>query len=706
MSLPMELLAYFTRIVVAILLNSLWQGAAIALVTWGALRLFPKTNASTRYAAWCLALIAMVVVPVVTSVSTVSVAHSGWGPYGTIHTSSQMGTRTIHRETSIPWTTRSWSVGHTEAPPAKPSVLVPPRAHLTIPQIAAWIVFALWLIAALIVLIRLAVALWQLEHLKRDSLPLNVEYRDAMERWQCATKGSRDVRICVSDDIDVPIAVGLFDAMVLLPSHLVESLEPSEVDQISLHELAHLLRNDDWTNGLQRVISALFFFNPAVWLAARQMDIEREVACDDYVLELTGAVRPYAYCLTKMAEMTPWPHRALAAPGVFVTRKNISIRIERLLRTGRAIGSSIAPSVATAVIIGIAAICIIVRTVTPSIAYTLPASTQVAQAMPTPVHSAAPAPAHAPAAHKASASTHQAPAAHPAPAAHAAPAHTAIPVGTPTPLLGVSPPRPPVAQTGTVYEMQKQIGQQVTPEVNKAVSSAVDASLKNTLASVRNGLLPLKNGLSSAKNRTVAANDNNDGCTGCDYSRANLSGKDFSNRSFTGSDFSNANLQNVRFDHAQLNGTDFSHANLRNASFVGAHMEGCDLRGADVTGARFDGATMTGCDINVSALSPTQARALLDTCTGCNFEHANFEGMDLRGVHLTGTNFAHANLRNANMSGAVMSGVNFDGATLVGANVDGAQFNGCNFSHVDLRGVDLSKASMTGSAMHDAIFHD
>lgn len=64
------------RIAVAMLVNSLWQGALIALATWGALRLFPKANASTRYAAWGLALLAMVVIPIATSLSRVSIAPS------------------------------------------------------------------------------------------------------------------------------------------------------------------------------------------------------------------------------------------------------------------------------------------------------------------------------------------------------------------------------------------------------------------------------------------------------------------------------------------------------------------------------------------------------------------------------------------------------------------------------------------------------
>ena len=68
---------------------------------------------------------------------------------------------------------------------------------------------------------------------------------------------------------------------------------------------------------------------------AQQLDLEREVACDDWVLGLTGSVRPYALCLTKMAETASWPYRPMPAPGVFATRKHISLRIERLLGAGR-----------------------------------------------------------------------------------------------------------------------------------------------------------------------------------------------------------------------------------------------------------------------------------------------------------------------------------------------------------------------------------
>ena len=149
---------------------------------------------------------------------------------------------------------------------------------------------------------RLAIGLFRLEQLKRDALPLPVEYRDAMPQWTAANKGARDVRLCVSDETDVPVAVGLFDAMILIPRSLLDRLSEAEVDQICLHELAHLRRADDWTNGLQRVIIALLGWNPAALFVGQQLDLEREVACDDWVLSFADTVRPYALCLTKMAE--------------------------------------------------------------------------------------------------------------------------------------------------------------------------------------------------------------------------------------------------------------------------------------------------------------------------------------------------------------------------------------------------------------------
>jgi len=357
------------RPIVAMLFNGLWQGGLIALAVWAILRVFPNANASTRYAAWSAALLAVLIVPLFTTLPRVSAGYAAAtsavaAPAGP--RPSRVAGATTPARTKATNDRAAASPASSVARPATP--WSPPR--LSVPAWIAVGLFAIWGLVSLASFLRLILSLVQLERLKRDALPLGVEYRDLMSRWTGAAKGSREIRLCVSQAIDVPVAVGLFDAMILLPQHLLDRLESNEIDQISLHELAHLRRADDWTNGLQRIAQALLFFNPAVAFVAHQMDLEREVACDDWVLALTGDVRPYAFCLTKMAEVTAWPHRALAAPGVFATRKNISIRIERLLAAKRAIGSALAPGASSAVLAALIAAFFVLRTVTPSIAYT------------------------------------------------------------------------------------------------------------------------------------------------------------------------------------------------------------------------------------------------------------------------------------------------------------------------------------------------
>ena len=673
------------RVGVAILVNGLWQGALIAFVTWLALRVFSKANASTRYAVWALALAAVVIVPVATSLSRVAIDHPA--AHSAVVQSASSGTaaravrnasvdvRAAHVRTAA-GSTRQVSDSHSSSVPLRPHPVSSPF-RLAVPTAVAAVAFGIWGLVALFVVVRLAVALFALERLKRDALPLGMDYRETMPRWDAALKGHRDVRLCVSSEIEVPVAIGLFDAMILLPSHLIASLEPAEIDQISLHELAHLLRSDDWTNGLQRLASALLFFNPAVIFIARQLDIEREVACDDYVLQLIGSVKPYAFCLTKMAEMTAWPHRALPAPGVFVTRKNISIRIERLLRTGRAIGSSIAPNVAATVVGTFVAIFFVLRTMTPSIAFS--------EVPPVPVPSIAPVP-EPPGITKSS---------------QELPKSTIV-----VKSISISPKVPEIplkAVPGQATEI-------AVPNVTKIVHDALaSAKLPAIPAPAHAIVLKHMTALdSSLKAGVVAQNEPQRaiGCVGCDYAHANLPNKDFSNRSMEGTNFASADLHGSKFEHATLTGVNFSDANLRDVSFVGANLEGCNMRGAHLEGVRFDGATLTGCNIDASALSPAQARIVLSSCEGCNFEHVNLRGMDLRNVHIEGANLGYADLRDTDLSGAMFTGVNFEHALLAGARVDNTDFTGCNFSHADLRNVDLSRASMTGSVLGTAIMRD
>jgi uncharacterized protein YjbI with pentapeptide repeats/beta-lactamase regulating signal transducer with metallopeptidase domain len=620
---------HIAHFAVATLLNSLWEAPLIAFLTWLCLRATPKCSASTRYVAWLIALLAASILPPITAnvQSSPSASSTVW----------------VERVARTPGRAAPASRGEQPVLNA-PSVPAPSieRPRVTLPQNIIVAIAAVWAAAVALFSLRLLMELFQLERFKRDALPLPFEYRDALSRWSSSAGYGRDTRICVSPRTDVPVAIGLFDAMILLPQQLLAELSPAEIEHIALHELAHIRRHDDWFNAVERVLGVFYFFNPAIrWIAA-QLDVEREVACDDHVVDVTHEVRPYAHCLTKMAEVTQWPRVALATPGVFVTRKSMSIRIERLLRAGtsRRVRISYATAIAALVLIGL--VFAGAQTYGPVVAAPLNA---------TPVKVAAvrhPKPRHTTAATQPRKIAFAQP----------APSPAATPVPRPTPVVRTVP--------------RHKATQKTHPPRSVTVPRPVHANTRLR-------------------------------CDGCNLADVNWRGRDLRGIVLHGANLSGADLRDADLRNADLAGSNLQDAKLAGARLDGAQLAGINVSGALLRGVDISGAHVSGLSVDAAGMDDATLRTLLNSCAGCNFADLDARGKDLSGLHISGTNLAGADLRRANLRNTVFNGANLDGARLQGAQLGGAEFNGCNFSGVDLRGVDMSGARITGSNITNTI---
>jgi hypothetical protein len=118
-----------------------------------------------------------------------------------------------------------------------------------------------------------------------------------------------------------------------MPAWLIDELSPSELNQIVIHEVAHLERRDDWTNLFQKIVKAVLFFHPAVWWIESKMSLEREMACDEAVLARTSSPRLYAQCLARLAETTIMRRSLEFAHAALGRAHQLSSRVAKILNS-------------------------------------------------------------------------------------------------------------------------------------------------------------------------------------------------------------------------------------------------------------------------------------------------------------------------------------------------------------------------------------
>jgi beta-lactamase regulating signal transducer with metallopeptidase domain len=210
------------------------------------------------------------------------------------------------------------------------------RPAITVASSWATYLFAMWAVIATLGLLRVGAGLWQVRRVRANCVEIATANLDPLLQVSLRQyRSSRSVKICVSDGLQVPTAIGFIKPVVALPAWALGELSATELNAILLHELAHLRRWDDWTNLAQKLLRAVFFFHPAVWWIESKLSLEREMACDDAVLAETANPRAYAECLVGLAEKSLM-RRGLAMAQAAVSRvRQTSQRVAQILDAKR-----------------------------------------------------------------------------------------------------------------------------------------------------------------------------------------------------------------------------------------------------------------------------------------------------------------------------------------------------------------------------------
>jgi beta-lactamase regulating signal transducer with metallopeptidase domain len=348
------------------LLNGIWEGAFLAAAMWLFLKLLPRLNPTTRFTVLWVTLLAIVALllgpftpqafipgPFLPDAQTDSPAIAATNKPATITPLAPL--KTEEPKLSLQNPDKSFESHPVSVPKSKPepvseqapesvevqngasrsgSIAITAVAHPLIRIHSGRILGALeimWAFLSFVMLVRLGFGYRKLRRLKADATPVPAEWQLRLRSLSRSNGVRRQTQLLVSSHIAAPMSLGFLNPAILIPRALLDTLSDSELEHVVLHELGHLRRRDDWTNLAQKLIEAMLPIQPAVYWISHRMSIEREMACDDWVIAATGTAEPYAASLTKVAELSQWAHAGVLAAGATGNRSQLFIRVHHML---------------------------------------------------------------------------------------------------------------------------------------------------------------------------------------------------------------------------------------------------------------------------------------------------------------------------------------------------------------------------------------
>lgn len=222
----------------------------------------------------------------------------------------------------LPADLSSKKINHDKEPIAKESIVT----HVL--KIASFI----WLSGVFIASVFFLLIIWKF---KRETSNLkeltDLNIISVLEKCKKKAGINRYIPIYTCEGFKSPCILGILKPKIFIPKYICDANNYKYLSHILLHELIHYKRKDLLSNFLGVVALLIHWFNPIVWFSISKMKLQREYACDSYVLEIIGEEESTEYGMTlinssKLISNNKVPQLAI----FFETKNQIKRRIKMI----------------------------------------------------------------------------------------------------------------------------------------------------------------------------------------------------------------------------------------------------------------------------------------------------------------------------------------------------------------------------------------
>lgn len=294
-----------------------WQWSVIVVVASAAAWLLRRSSPAIRYWLWQIVALKLLLMPLWSwGIAWPVAATQPAASARTVAPEHQVSTGSVAARPALGQLPTSDLGGRQRDEPSTRPIEPAPTTTKSL-SLQSWVLI-LWLAG---IALQIAILVWQAVRLKsllRSTVPASSDLVARVKGLaaKLALREPPDVRLIDLDSS--PFVCGLRRPTLVMPERGLNMLDSIELDQVILHELAHVRRRDlawGWLAELSRLV---YFFHPLVYWVRGQIRLERELACDQIAMRFSGKdAANYAKTLLKViSESSPSAAIILAAGSV------------------------------------------------------------------------------------------------------------------------------------------------------------------------------------------------------------------------------------------------------------------------------------------------------------------------------------------------------------------------------------------------------